>query len=188
MKPLRTRLEGARERLGIRWETLERDYVLSWVLAGISQVGRLKDTVIFKGGTALKKCYFGQYRFSEDLDFSGINDVPTGSEMEDSMRTACHEAAQLLDEYAPVAFECERYTERDRHPSGQEAFTIRASLPWHRGPQVRVMVEISMDEPVLRSTQKHKVIHDYGEPLDGSIKVYSLEEIVRRGAATGRSA
>lgn len=72
MKPLRTRLEAARERLGIRWETLERDYVLSWVLAGMSRVGRLEDTVIFKGGTALKKCYFGQYRFSEDLDFSGI--------------------------------------------------------------------------------------------------------------------
>lgn len=72
MKPLRTRLEAARERLGIRWETLERDYVLFLVLAGMSRVGRLEDTVIFKGGTALKKCYFGQYRFSEDLDFSGI--------------------------------------------------------------------------------------------------------------------
>lgn len=25
---------------------------------------------IFEGGTALKKCYFHNYRFSEDLDFS----------------------------------------------------------------------------------------------------------------------
>ena len=24
----------------------------------------------FKGGTALKRCYFGDYRFSEDLDFT----------------------------------------------------------------------------------------------------------------------
>ena len=24
----------------------------------------------FKGGTALKRCYFGEYRFSEDLDFT----------------------------------------------------------------------------------------------------------------------
>jgi len=38
MKPLRTRLQLARERLGLPWEVLERDYVLSWVLAGISRV------------------------------------------------------------------------------------------------------------------------------------------------------
>jgi predicted nucleotidyltransferase component of viral defense system len=178
VRPLRTRLEQARDRLGIGWETLERDYVLSWVLAGISRIERLRDTVVFKGGTALKKCYFGQYRFSEDLDFSGINDVPTDDEMEDAMRTACRVAAQLLDEYAPVNFECKRYMEREPHPAGQEAFTIRARLPWHRTPHVRVMVEISMDEPILRPAEQRKLIHNYGEPLDVSINVYSLEEIV----------
>ena len=30
----------------------------------------LKENLIFKGGTALKKCYFGNYRFSEDLDLT----------------------------------------------------------------------------------------------------------------------
>lgn len=35
MRPLRLRLEEARERLGIPWDVLERDYLLSWVLAGI---------------------------------------------------------------------------------------------------------------------------------------------------------
>lgn len=38
MRPLRTRLQEARQRLGIPWEILERDYLLSWVLAGIGQV------------------------------------------------------------------------------------------------------------------------------------------------------
>ena len=70
MRPLRTRLEDIRRRLGIRWEVLERDYLLSWVLAGIDAVPELRRTLVFKGGTALKKCYFGDYRFSEDLDFS----------------------------------------------------------------------------------------------------------------------
>lgn len=72
MKPLRTRLLEARGRLGVPWEVLERDYLLSWILAGISQVPSLRATLVFKGGTALKKCYFGDYRFSEDLDFSGV--------------------------------------------------------------------------------------------------------------------
>ncbi len=70
MRPLRIRLEEARKRTGLPWEILEKDYILSWIVAGISRVDALRDTLIFKGGTALKKCYFGDYRFSEDLDFS----------------------------------------------------------------------------------------------------------------------
>src|SRR5438045_11312 len=48
---------------------LERDYYLTWFLVGLSQ-SKLKDLLIFKGGTALKRCHFGDYRFSEDLDFT----------------------------------------------------------------------------------------------------------------------
>ena len=129
MKPLRTRLQEARKRLGIPWEVLERDYLLSWILAGIGQVDSLRETLVFKGGTALKKCYFGDYRFSEDLDFSGLEGVPTGEAMERAVREACDAASKLLDEYAPVEIACERYTEKDPHPGGQEAFTIRARLP-----------------------------------------------------------
>lgn len=47
----------------------EKDYFLALVMQIIaaSQTGK---TLIFKGGTALHHCYLGQYRFSEDLDFS----------------------------------------------------------------------------------------------------------------------
>jgi uncharacterized protein len=30
----------------------------------------LRPVLAFKGGTALKGCYFADYRFSEDLDFT----------------------------------------------------------------------------------------------------------------------
>ena len=46
MRPLRTRLQEARQRLGIPWEILERDYLLSWVLVGIGQVPVLRDTLV----------------------------------------------------------------------------------------------------------------------------------------------
>ena len=178
MRPLRTRLQEARRRLAIPWEVLERDYLLSWILAGVSQVPVLGDTLVFKGGTALKKCYFGNYRFSEDLDFSGLDGVPTGDEMERLVNEACNIAVRLLDEYATVETTCARYTERDPHPRGQEAFTVRARLPWQSHPQTRVMIEVTIDEPVLRPVQRRRVIHEYGEPLDVDLQVYSLEEVV----------
>ena len=178
MKPLRIRLEEARKRTGLPWEILEKDYILSWVLAGISRVDALRDTLIFKGGTALKKCYFGDYRFSEDLDFSAVGNFPIGEAMEKAIQEACATAVKLLEEYAPVEIICERYTERELHPGGQEAFNIRARLPWQREPHGRVMVEVSVDEPVIKPARRLPIIHEYGEPLDDRVPVYSLEEIV----------
>ena len=178
MRPLRTRLLEARKRLGLPWEVLERDYLLSWVLAGIGRVESLRDTLVFKGGTALKKCYFGDYRFSEDLDFSGLKGVPTGDAMERAVSEACAAAVRLLDEYAPVEIACEPYTEKEPHPGAQEAFTIRARLPWQKQPQTRVMIETAVDEKILKPVEKRKVIHEYGEPLEAEVQVYALEEIV----------
>ena len=178
MKPLRPRLEDVRQRLGVRWEVLERDYLLSWVLAGIDAVPELKRILVFKGGTALKKCYFGDYRFSEDLDFSAREGVPTGDAMEGLMRRACEVAQLMLGEYADVELRCGRYEERNPHPGGQEAFHIRARLPWHRGLDTPVKVEITIDEPILWPVARREVMHEYGEPLQIEMTTYSLEEVV----------
>ena len=49
---------------------IEKDYVLGWLLAGISHNPTMSKLLVFKGGTCLKKCYFETYRSSEDLDFT----------------------------------------------------------------------------------------------------------------------
>ncbi len=48
---------------------LEKDYVLSVMLFHLKDVGIL-DNLVFKGGTAIKKIYYPEARFSEDLDFN----------------------------------------------------------------------------------------------------------------------
>ncbi len=53
---------------------LERDYCIAWFLAGLSGTS-LSERLAFKGGTAMKHCYFGDYRFSEDLDFTLVNET-----------------------------------------------------------------------------------------------------------------
>jgi predicted nucleotidyltransferase component of viral defense system len=37
-------------------DVVEKDYVLGWLLAGISAHGALATAWVFKGGTCLKKC------------------------------------------------------------------------------------------------------------------------------------
>lgn len=178
MKPLRLRLQEARKRLGLPWEVLERDYLLSWILAGISQVPILRDTLVFKGGTALKKCWFGDYRFSEDLDFTAIGSVPSGVAMETAIKEVGDRAAELMKPYTAVEIVCQRHIERNPHPGGQEAFDIRARFPWHRDLQTHVMVEISMDEKLLIPPQRRAVLHDYSEPFEFYTQAYTLNEIL----------
>ncbi|MBL7065777.1 MAG: nucleotidyl transferase AbiEii/AbiGii toxin family protein [Anaerolineae bacterium] len=61
-------------RLGLGDKTIEKDYVLTWVLLAIAN-SPLRDRLAFKGGTAIKKVYEPDYRFSEDLDFTLLDDV-----------------------------------------------------------------------------------------------------------------
>jgi predicted nucleotidyltransferase component of viral defense system len=57
-------------------KTVERDYVLTHVLAAICQQPGSRR-MVFKGGTALRLCYFQDYRYSADLDFSLTESMTT---------------------------------------------------------------------------------------------------------------
>ena len=54
-----------------RRPTVERDYVLAHVIAALGALGE-GHGLVFKGGTALRLCYFEDYRYSADLDFSVV--------------------------------------------------------------------------------------------------------------------
>jgi len=54
---------------GVPSETIEKDYFIELMLFYLAKDIEFKEKLIFRGGTALKKIYFSDYRFSEDLDF-----------------------------------------------------------------------------------------------------------------------
>ena len=55
---------------GVRPQQIEKDYIISWLLWGISKNDILRNALIFKGGTCLKKIHIEDYRYSEDMDFT----------------------------------------------------------------------------------------------------------------------
>src|SRR3990172_9883461 len=61
-------------REGMSDRVIEKDYCITWILLALAD-SDLKDFLVFKGGTALKKIYFPDYRYSEDLDFTVIKEV-----------------------------------------------------------------------------------------------------------------
>lgn len=176
--PLRNRLDREKKKSRITFETIQQDYLLSWLLYGLYEHPSLKKTLIFKGGTALKKCYFGNYRFSEDLDFSVISSVPTKEKLFSAILESCKIAEQKMNEFADVRLFVERYEEKDAHPFDQEAFKVRAQFPWHREPLTSAKIEITMQESILFPPITKQIIHPYDEQINTSIQIYSLEEIV----------
>lgn len=63
MKLLRNRLEEALAHHKTTLQVIEKDFAIGYVLAGIASQPSLRKTLVFKGGTALKKVFFGDYRF-----------------------------------------------------------------------------------------------------------------------------
>lgn len=179
MIPLRTIFEKERKRLKVPWIVLEQDYLLSWILWGIQSVDILKRTLVFKGGTALKKIYFDNYRFSEDLDFSVLKGVPMGEDLFTSLKQACITAQKAMEEQIPnPIITCTPYEGKHPHPGNQQAFTIKGQLPWHREPHVRVMVEITMDEIISLNPLEKPILSHWYESMAPTILSYSLEEII----------
>jgi predicted nucleotidyltransferase component of viral defense system len=177
MKPLRTRIQEAAKAHNAPQMVIEKDYALSYVLAGLAAHLRLKKTLIFKGGTALKKLFFGDYRFSEDLDFSTI-DAPTLDDLEHCIRESVTETERLLREHGPFKLSVDRYLEKRPHPGRQEAFNIRVQYPWHREALCTIKLEITHDEPVILEPDLRPVIHGYEETLNVEVRCYRLEEVV----------
>lgn len=62
----------ARKALKYPLHDAEKDYFLTVVMDIISK-SVLSNDLVFKGGTAIYHCFLDQYRFSEDLDFTALD-------------------------------------------------------------------------------------------------------------------
>jgi predicted nucleotidyltransferase component of viral defense system len=162
---------------GVGLDVLEKDYALSYLLAGIAQTPGLGEKIVLKGGSALKKLYYPKYRFSEDLDFSSLKPgiLPKGDEL---IQAAVEHMIAMLQEWGPFEAQIERLTLRLPHPGKQMAYTMRVRFPDQRQAFCRLMVEISVDEPVLLHANERPILHGFSEPFESSILGYALEEIV----------
>lgn len=152
---------------------LERDYCLSWFLVGLSQT-ILRDILAFKGGTAIKKCYIPDYRFSEDLDFTLRNDVSFGHIQEE-----LDHAFLFAEQASGIRLNISRI---DRHPhENSHSFFVayEGPLPGATGKEAKV--DITIRERLVFPIRTRPVLKTYEEytdlPNEAVIAVYTLHEI-----------
>ena len=66
-------IEQKAEKQNVPKSTIDKDWVLGHFIDAIYAIPVCRDNLVFKGGTCLRKCYFPEYRFSEDLDFTSTD-------------------------------------------------------------------------------------------------------------------
>lgn len=141
--------------------TVERDYVLTQVLASAADLDR-DDQMVVKGGTAMRLCYFTGYRYSADLDFSLV----------DGMKIA--EARQLV---ARALDACRtRFGFPVLELTADDPPRIQYAGPLGAKPR-RIKLDLADDELVEDTTQRSILRRYSDQPPQVDVAVYVLEEM-----------
>ncbi|MGB3742239.1 MAG: nucleotidyl transferase AbiEii/AbiGii toxin family protein [Castellaniella sp.] len=151
---------------------IERDYVLAWFLTGLAN-HPLREVLAFKGGTALRRCWFPDYRFSEDLDFTLIRPITL-----EEILAGLDEifAAISADTGLQIAFD-----RSDRH-SHQNSHTFYLRYQGPLPAENDVKVDVTINEVLcfpLQDRPVHRTYDGFDDlPVGPTVKVYAIEEIV----------
>jgi hypothetical protein len=145
--------EGGRR---IPESVLERDYCLAWLLAALAE-SDVKPVLGFKGGTALKRCYFGDYRFSQDLYFTLTAPVTA-----DDLKTRLETVYAAVREASGIQFGFDR-EDRQKHDNSY-TFYLRYEGPLPRGSDVKV--DITLRERLVYPLVERPILRGYKELTD----------------------
>ena len=144
----------------------EKDYVIEWLLKGIYE-SKIKDNLIFKGGTAIKKVYYQEtWRFSHDLDFTALNldKKNIKNQLEDVFGDIEGKSAIKL------VFKSFHLT------PGSIIANVQFSGPLNAKNRLRV--DISFDEKVITEPVSKIVASQYPDIAHYHVNAYSLNEIL----------
>jgi predicted nucleotidyltransferase component of viral defense system len=155
---------------------IEKDYVITWVLYGISQTETLKDLLAFKGGTVLKKTYFEDYRFSEDLDFTLLDEELSNEDIIDLFK----EAIETAEAESEIQLIIDDEKLQIHEASGSLKFYIDYVAPLNGAMGSRhLKIDLTRGETIEFELVDRLVFADYSDVEENfKVKCYSLSEIV----------
>ncbi len=166
--------------LGLNPDTVQKDYVLGWMLHGIGEHQSTKDWV-FKGGTSLKKCFFETFRFSEDLDFT----LKDNSHLNIGfLHGVFSEIAEFIGdtvgiEFSPEKFKFKVIDKGNGNYSAQGKIHYNGPLR-RKGSFATIKLDLTTDEILVLDTVRQDVHHPYSDnPSEGiHANCYAFEEVV----------
>ncbi len=174
----------------VRPQQIEKDYIISWILWGIAQNETLLNTLIFKGGTCLKKIHIKDYRYSEDMDFT-INPDIENEIFNNDIYTAFADVFREIKESSNITLLISEDSKEIHELTNSMKFYIDYVGPLGgRGDHIKM--DVTRGEQLEFDVKKRPVYIDYPdleEEDDFTVKCYCLEEVVieKMAALMGRT-
>jgi uncharacterized protein len=163
--------QKARE-AGVRDQQIENDYILSWILRGIAQNEHLSKLLVFKGGTVLKKFYFADYRFSEDLDFTLLDNSITNEQIFEWFK----QIFEFVKEEANIPL---GIIDDNEHEDGGVNFYISYVGPLGgQGSNKKIKIDISRSEKMEFKAVNKEAFNVYSDIDEHQLLCYTLEEVL----------
>lgn len=165
--------------LGVEPRIVDLDYTLGWALWGMRRHPYLRDRLLFKGGTSLRKCWIPGYRFSEDLDFTATEWFSW-----DEFENAVLEAFRDVGDVTGIDFEArEPAMDVIEEDYGRESLRFRIYFQGaHPRPNPRaIQLDITRHETVVFQPETRSVQHDYSDGAGQGgwdWRCYALEEVL----------
>jgi len=183
---LKREIEQIAEQKKVAKATIDKDWVLGHFIDAIFSIPECKRDLIFKGGTCLKKCWFNNYRFSEDLDFTSIN---PGFMLDKKL---LDKIASLVNERTEIPLHVQKLEQlkfNDR-PTGFAAIVKfwGADHPRNQAPPppqrwlTSIKIEIIIYEQMVFPPAIRPIHHGYSDNLSeltaAGIPCYSIQEVL----------
>jgi uncharacterized protein len=157
---------------GVRDQQIEKDYILSWILFGSTKHTQLSKAIVFKGGTVLKKVYFDDYRFSEDLDFTLLVDEISNEQIFSWFK----EVFEIIKEEANIPL---NIIDNNEHEDGGINFYISYTGPLGgQGNNKRIKIDISRSEQLVFKPVMNSAFIGYSDLEEHQLLCYPLEEVL----------
>jgi len=165
---------------GVDTMVQDLDYGLGWFLAGLFTQTRAVQYLVFKGGTCLRKCYFADYRFSEDLDFTLRRAWPIEALAEALEQVRAWSRENDGPDFGAAPMRLEVVNDEYGLESYQARVYYRGPLRWS-GPPRAIQLDVSRGETLLFPVTARALHHPYSDanqlPLT-TIPCYDLAEML----------
>ncbi|MBI4334556.1 MAG: nucleotidyl transferase AbiEii/AbiGii toxin family protein [Chloroflexi bacterium] len=163
----RPELQRLASRQEIALGILEKDYVITEALRALSKVPSLNELLVFKGGTALRKAYFADWRYSEDLDFSSKRDMK-----EDELRKGLDKWYLQVEQASQVRLTTKMLHKPDGYTRVRTQFIGPLAYPG------MIFMDLSFDEPVCLEPEQRRILTEPFSPGGEKVLAYPLEELL----------
>jgi len=153
---------------GFNVATLEKDYALTWLLSGIYwEDSKLRDILIFKGGTAIRKIYFPEWRLSEDLDFTIMQEINPSD-----LKQSFEEVFLSINKKSSIVYSFSAFN------AGEYAIFADVQFLGPIGFKNKIAHDISLKEKMVEKPLRMNVKPEYEDIPEFEVLVYSPNEIL----------